>query len=252
MDRQRALDLAAKLLKMDADSGCSPEEANNAAEKLARIAADNNLDMLSIKAHAMRDKIRAEEAPLPWSHPERWAVDLGFEVGAALRCRVLYHRSSWTCKPHFTIIGEETEAALCRYFLNYLYELLPKMCLDYRKRAGLRSDGRDAYGVTWHRLWTSWHSGARIAIVRRLRTMYADWFAGLDAEKKEQANGLIVIKGAAIAEFVEKAFPKVRHMKQRELDLDARAQRAGFDDGQSVALSQGLRGSAVNSPRIGG
>lgn len=254
MDRQRALDLAAKLLAMDPGSGCSPEEASNAAAKLAKLAAENNLEMLDIQAHAMRDKIAAEKAGQPWASPEPWVCELAYAVGFALRCTVVSHGKG---RGGFTIVGEETEAALCRYFLGYLFETFPKMATAYKKTLDWVGNGyggeatRTYRGETWHVHKQAFMAGATVSVVTRLRQVYDNVFADLDAEKKAKMGALIVVKDGAIKAKLEALFPKMKTAKERAPLAATEASIAGYKAGEKVPLSQGLRHEESRGPRIG-
>ena len=249
MDRAKALDLASKLLKMDTANGCSAEEAANAAERLSSILAEHNISMMDVQAAQMKGKMRREDATTKWKDPEPWVKELSVMLAAVMNCRVLISRTY--TGPVFIFLGEETEVALCRYFFCYLCDVLPAGWRAYAKlqRAVWKMSGHESRAE--YQAFNGWHHGCVQAVSIRLKDMYAKWFSHLDAADQGKARGLIVVKEHALKEFQDQLFPEVTKGRRSAPAADPWAQLAGQKHGSSIALSQGLRGDAPVTKRIG-
>lgn len=247
MDRDRALQLAAKLLNMDATKGCTPEEAANAAERLSKIMAEHNLDMLTVQAEQQRSNVGQETQATAWSRLPGWAWYLVSNVASAFRCKPIIAYGAGD-KAEVRIIGDATEAALCRYFLGYLIDQLPR-AFDAFSRT---SEGWALLmGRTRNRVRASFIAGASQAVGERLRKMHEEWMGKLDETQQQQARGLVVVRGAAIKAFIAEKYPSLRTGRSHSLPLNGAAIQAGYRHGQSMNLSQGIRGGAAGGNHLG-
>lgn len=131
MDREKALELAEKLLALA--SSPSQGEANAAVAALHRIMANHDLSMFDVKEKKMREDVIVAEVKHDNWRLHKWVKVLATNMALAFNCKVVMsfypnpRVVQEPTKPHcrkYVFIGMKTEAEIASFFFDVFHQRL--------------------------------------------------------------------------------------------------------------------------------
>lgn len=230
MTKEKALELAAKLMSRTTDRGATPAEEAAAMEMLQSILAKHDLSMLDVKKEDLKRQgygVVKDDYISSWKDVPDYAIILSLRICEAFDVKLIRGKEMTRngIKTLMQFIGQEVDAAIAKY-------LWVRCCDELYEMAG-----RDGRREGW--------SGSRLTTYRANYICAAAAVIGerLTASRKKQvvqdprAGALIELKGGLIRDFIRETFP---HLKTSSVNHSAGVgSESGMRAGSKIDLSTG-------------
>lgn len=251
MDRDTIMRRAAKLAAL-AGNNPNMAEAESASAALAALLTEYLLSMQDVTAAQMKSSIKEEVRRSDWTRIPTWANVLHGSIAKACNC-IPITRGSWHGMM-VSFIGEQADAAVAAYWYEVMVRLLPEIA--DRNRRSIEAEhwrvydiarwmGRPIPSKDYRELRPSFLMGAAMRIGERL----TEKLTPPPGPEGEKGRGLILVKDQAVREWVEHAFPNLKHRDMKP-NLDHAMVRAGRAAAEGVELHDGIPTTAGSVPAI--
>lgn len=244
--KEQILETARKILNLKERAGTEGEAAA-AAAALQRLLTEHQLSMLDVenvkdgaKLGVVKDFFESEYSALPaWCKQFAQYICKGFECHCILsqwEDKSYKHGTKFKAKIYF--VGEESDAAIAKYFYITLSDQLFAESLKKAKYYSLTGTRRNEYRE-------SFMLAAGKAIYERLVEERKQMV--LESQK---VGALVVLKGQLVSNFVKENFTNLVRGRGKAFNINGQGSSDGYVAGKQVSLTRGVGHSGESTRRI--
>lgn len=222
---QNILDLMQRLKQMTIENGCTPSEAEKAAEKLNQLLQAHQLSVSDLDAKELGEDI--EQVNIRHTgrkgEPARWrraTIQYAIKIGQSFNCAVIFSAYS------ITYIGTESDVAVARFFFETTWQVIR----EEGKRQGRERGYAHIHLILFYEQFLM---GAGLAIYRRLSKP-----AQNPTAEDKQVAALVPLKELRIDEFKKREYPDLVDDKWKWRKGDGVAE--GYEYGRKMDLKRGV------------
>lgn len=223
-----------KLLKLSESP--NEVEAALALKKVDEILSKYNMTLsdVEIKAEEYINEIIDETSRIRYS----WYKSVINNAARTFYCKnVLSYGTGGYHKER--LLGSKADVETCKYIIGYLYETITRMATVY-----IKNQSELDYSLQFDRnkknyLRQSYCMGIASTLNKKLMNIKES----RNHEKYETTNGtdLIVIKDAALKQFVASIYPNLSFSKSSSSNINSDAYSQGRMDGENIHISSSIR-----------
>lgn len=280
MNKEKALELAEKLLELASHERTGNAEAQAAIAGLKRILSSHDLSLFDVKERKQKEEIIEEEVKTDMWRVHQWVKVLATNMALALNCRVVFSRYTnpdalkEPTKPYcrkYVFIGAKTDADIASFFFDVFLMKLPELAVQEGRASSLEGKELLAYinsyiiaaaRVLRVRIQEYFEEQEMVRLGKKHPKIVQEAFEYMEmnvegeaenVDIKEEYAMVLKSKQDALDKYMEKYFglgsgqlkesEKAKRERDQRLSEQAAAQ-AGFQEGseggQKMGIHQGL------------